>query len=147
MRTPGNETESQVNLSNLEAYARKQIAATRYPHDYHTFKLARCPVCGLVPLSLTIEHHTGSTKGNFRGVIWGECSQCGGREKIFSFTGEHRKPEHSEEPVCCCGANLFVVGECERFEGDEGVMGFFDEGVVVAKCTGCDRNQVLVFTD
>ena len=34
-----------------------------------------------------------------------------------------------------------------RIEGDEGVMGFFDEGVVVGKCSNCGRNRVFVHTD
>jgi hypothetical protein len=39
------------------------------------------------------------------------------------------------------------VGECERIEGDEGLMGFFDEGVVAGMCAQCQRNRVLVETD
>jgi hypothetical protein len=42
---------------------------------------------------------------------------------------------------------MFVVCECERFEGDEGVFGFFDEGVVVGKCLECGCNRVMVYTD
>jgi len=135
------------SLSDLEAYARKRIAAHRYPNDAHFFTPARCHTCGVVPLKLTIEHHTGSRKGNFKGVIWAQCSVCENRERIFSFTGKHRKPEREVEPVCKCGNAHFLVGECERIERDEGLMGFFDEGVVVGKCSACGRNQALVYTD
>jgi hypothetical protein len=40
-----------------------------------------------------------------------------------------------------------VVCECERFEGGDGLSGFFDEGVVVGKCSECGRNRVMVYTD
>jgi len=134
-------------LSDLEAFARKGIAAHRYPNDYHLFTVAKCSACGVVPLELTIEHHTGSKRGNFRGVIWAQCSECGGKERVFSFTGNHRKRTREERPVCKCGNRRFLVGECERIERDEGVMGFFDEGIVVGKCSECDRNRALVHTD
>lgn len=134
-------------LADLEAFAKKRIAADRYPNDYHFFRPARCSTCGVVPLELTIEHHTGSKKSNFRGVIWAQCSECGGKERIFSFTGQHRKPEREEKPACECGNARFLVGECERIEGDEGMLGFFDEGVVVGQCSACGRNHALVYTD
>jgi hypothetical protein len=137
---------NQNDIQDLKSFARKQIAADRYPDDHHFFKFAKCENCGIVPLTLTIEHHSGSKKNNFRGVIWAEC-ECGRRERIFSFTGSHRKPERSEMPGCRCGNKCFVVCECERFEGDQGTFGFFDEGVVVGKCSECGRNRVMVYTD
>ena len=139
--------ENQTFLTDLEGYARKRIAAHRYPNDYHLFTLAKCHDCGVVPLELTIEHHTGSRKGNFRGVIFAECSVCGGRERIFSFTGQHRERVREEKPVCKCGNAYFLVGECERIEREEGMLGFFDEGVVVGKCSQCGRKRAFVYTD
>ncbi len=136
-----------TSLSDLEAYARERIAAHRYPDDYHFFTPAKCHTCGVVPLELTIEHHTGSKKGNFKGVILAQCSVCGGTERIFSFTGQHRKRVRAEKPVCQCGNGHFLVGECERIEGGEGLPGFFDEGVVVGKCSRCGRNRAFVYTD
>jgi len=135
------------SLSELEAYARKQITAERFPNDLHTIKLAKCANCGVVPMELTIEHHTGSKKQNFRGVIRGQCAQCGSQNRIFSFTGEHRKPEREEKPTCKCGNPWFIVCECERIERDEGLPGFFDEGVVVGKCSECGKNRTFVYTD
>jgi hypothetical protein len=137
----------QTSLADLEKYAGKRIAAHRYPNDYHFFRPARCRACGVVPLELTIEHHTGSHKGNFRGVIMARCSVCGGEERIFSFTGKHRQREREEKPVCACGNAYFIVGECERIERDEGQLGFFDEGVVVGQCSKCGRNRAFVYTD
>ena len=135
------------DLSDLQAYARKRIAAHRYPDDYHPFKPARCSACGVVPLELIIEHHTGSKKGDFKGVIWAQCSECGEKERIFSFTGKHRELVREEKPKCLCGNATFVVAECERIERDEGLPGFFDEGVVVGKCSQCGRNRAFVHTD
>jgi hypothetical protein len=137
----------QRSLADLEAYARRRIAAERYPGDYHRFRVFGCDSCGVVPLELTIEHHTGARKGNFRGVIYGRCKECGGRKRVFSFTGEHREPVKEERPVCRCGNASFLVGECERIERDEGVLGFFDEGVVVGMCAACGRKRVMVETD
>lgn len=139
--------EQQTSLSGLEAFAKKQIAAERYPNDYHFFRPFTCDACGVVPLELTIEHHTGSKKGDFKGVIWGECRQCGSRKRVFSFTGSHRERLREEKPVCRCGHSAFLAAECERMEGDEGLMGFFDEGVVVGQCSHCGRNRALVHTD
>ncbi len=135
------------DLSDLERYAGESIDAHRYPNDVHKFTAKRCPACGVVPFELTIEHHSGSKKKNFRGVIFGECTQCKSKGRIFSFTGDHRTPEREEKPVCKCGGVLFLVGECERIERDEGLLGFFDEGVVVGKCIECGRNRAFVFTD
>lgn len=137
----------QFSPTDLEAFARRSIHAHRYPADHHTFRLHGCQSCGLVPLELTIEHHTGSRKGDFKGVILGQCPQCGSNNRVFSYTGSHRQPWRQEKPVCDCGHEHFYVGECERFEGEDGIPGFFDEGVVVGQCSTCGRNRVLVYTD
>jgi hypothetical protein len=137
----------QTTLTELAAFAKERIAADRYPDDYHFFRPAKCSTCGVVPLALTIEYHTGSKKGNFRGVILAQCSECEGKVRIFSFTGSGREPLREEKPACECGNVYFVVGECERIEGDEGVLGFFDEGVVVGKCSRCGRLRAFVYTD
>lgn len=136
-----------VSLSDLEGFARKRIAADRYLGDHHTFTLSRCQSCGLVPFELTIVHHTGSRKGDFKGEILGQCSACGGKKRIFRFTGAHREPLREERPGCKCGGRRFFVAECERIERDEGLLGFFDEGVVVGQCADCGRNRALVYTD
>ena len=136
-----------TSLSELEAFAKTCLAAQRYPQDYHFFRAFRCDACGVVPFVLTVEHHTGSKRGDFKGVIWGECTACGQRKRLFSLTGAHRRPAREERPVCGCGNAGFLAGECERFEGDEGLMGFFDEGVVVGQCSRCGRNRALVYTD
>jgi hypothetical protein len=138
---------SKSAYSDLEAYARKRIAAHRYPGDYHAFRILGCSACGAVPLELTIEHHAGSRKGDFKGVIYAQCSECNQNDRIFSFTGRHRRRVREAKPVCRCGSARFLVAECERIERDEGVLGFFDEGVVVGKCSECGRNQAFVYTD
>ena len=135
------------SFSKLEAFARDRIEAHRYPNDYHFFRISKCEICGVVPFGLTIEYHTGARKGDFKGQIFGQCSICGHTTRIFSFTGSHRRPERKETPVCECGGTDFYIGECERMEGDEGVIGFFDEGVVAGMCAQCERNRVLVDTD
>lgn len=67
--------------------------------------------------------------------------------RLFTFTGEHRKKLRDEKPVCECGSRIFFVGQCERIEGEQGIPGFFDEGVIAGKCTDCKRNQAFAFTD
>jgi hypothetical protein len=134
-------------LSSLEKFARQCIAAQDYPADHHRFTPFRCPACGVVPLALTIEHHTGSKKGNFKGVVLGRCTECGRQERVFSFTGKQRKRLRQEQPKCTCGNTRFWVAMVERIEGDQGLPGFFDEGVVVGQCSQCGRNQAFVYTD
>lgn len=134
-------------LSDLEVFARKRVAAGRYPDDYHFFRPFNCDACGVVPFEMTIEQHSGSRKGDFKGLISGECAECGSGKHLFSFTGDHRKRQRTEKPVCMCGNASFLTGECERIESDEGPMGFFDEGVMVEKCSRCGRNRALVHTD
>jgi len=135
------------NLFDLERFARERISASRYPNDYHIFKPAVCSACGVVPMELTIEHHTGSKKRNFRGIVFGLCSKCGKKEQIFKFTGKQRRRVREEKPVCKCGSHCFFVGECERIERDDGMLGFFDEGVFVGKCSECGRNRAFFYTD
>ena len=108
--------EKPLSWADLEAFAQKCINAERYPNDYHTFSLSRCPACGLVAFELTIEHHTGSRQGDFKGRILGQCSQCGETQRIFSFTGSHRRPLRAENPQCSCGNQCFFVAECERID-------------------------------
>ena len=134
-------------LSDLKVFAMKCIAADRYPQDFYIFAPKQCPKCGLVPLELIIEHHTGSKKSNFRGIISAKCSVCGVTESIFSFTGKHRKVMRKEKPKCICNNDKFIAAECERFEQAGGIPGFFDEGIVVGKCAACSRNRSFVFTD
>ena len=135
------------NYSDLEAYSKGLLEAERYPNDYHLFKLFDCDQCGVVPFELVIEHHTGSKEGDFKGKITGLCTECGSNKALFSFTGNQRKKVREEKPICACGKMAFIVGDCERIEDDEGLMGFFDEGVVAGQCVDCGRNQILVMTD
>jgi hypothetical protein len=136
-----------ASFSSLKAFAEKSLNASKYPDDYHIFKTANCPTCGPVPFELTFEHHSGSKKNDFKGMIFGRCAECDKKTRIFSFTGQHRKLVRETKPVCKCGSKFFLVGECERIEGDKGVMGFFDEGVVVGKCVECSQDQAFIFTD
>lgn len=139
--------DPQVSLSGLEDFARQCIDSQNHPQDIHEFTQFVCSSCKSPALRLTIEHHTGSEQGDFKGILWGECSACGYLDRLFTFTGESRKPLLEERPVCECGGRDFQVGMCERTEGEEGIPGFFDEGVIVGKCILCHRNRAFVFTD
>jgi hypothetical protein len=134
-------------IGQLRAFALKSIAAERYPNDHHVFKVFECEVCADVFFRITIEHHTGSTENDFKGVIRGQCVACGHRQTLFSFTGEHRSFVREEIPVCECGSDHFLAGVCERIEGERGLAGFFDEGVVVGDCCHCGRGRVFAYTD
>jgi len=134
-------------LPKLRALALTSIEAERFPEDSHRFWPYRCQDCGVSPFTLTVEHHTGSRKANFRGIISGVCSRCGNEQRLYSFTGSHRRLVRSASPKCRCGHRHYWVGECERIEGDEGLSGFVDEGVVVALCDHCGRPRVLARTD
>ena len=134
-------------ISELEDFAKKCINSQEYPDDNHNFLLYKCTSCHSQKFKLTIEHHTGSEKWSFKGIIWGDCSSCGYLMRLFTFTGEHREKLRIEYPTCDCGNRDFLAGQCERYEGEQGIPGFFDEGVVAGKCAECKRNQVFVFTD
>ena len=139
--------EQPESLASLDEFARQCINADNYPDDYHVFTLYSCPSCKGSEFRITIEHHTGSKEWNFKGIIWGECASCRHLARLFTFTGEHRKFLRDEHPVCECGNNIFTAGQCERTEGEKGFTGFFDEGVIVGKCSSCNRNKVFAYTD
>jgi hypothetical protein len=134
-------------VSELEDFAKQCINSQKYPNDNHIFLLYKCVSCNSPIIKLTIEHHTGSEKWSFKGIIWGECSDCGYLMRLFTFTGEHREKLRVEYPICDCGNRNFMAGLCERYEGKQGIPGFFDEGIIAGKCTDCKRNQAFVFTD
>lgn len=135
------------SLSGLEDFAGDCINSRNYPDCTHKFLQYRCSSCKSETLRLTIEHHTGSEDWNFRGIVWGECNECGYLMRLFTFTGEHRNMLRDERPECDCGNRVFTAGQYERYEGEEGIPGFFDEGVIVGKCTECNRNRAFVYTD
>jgi len=139
--------EESLSLSELEDFAMECINSRNYPEDFHNFILFRCSSCKSSAFKLTIEHHTGSEEWNFKGIIWGECADCGYLMRLFTFTGNHRERLRDERPECECGNRIFITGQCERIEGEQGIPGFFDEGVVVGRCTQCKRNKALVYTD
>jgi len=134
-------------LADLEKYARACIAAEKHPEDHHRFAPFRCNDCGAVPLALRLQHHTGSKPGAFKGSIYGLCSECGRETRIFTFTGDHRRLLRQERPSCDCGNDYFWVAMVERIEGGQGLAGFFDEGVIVGKCSRCHRLALLASTD
>ncbi len=136
-----------MSLSALLGFARACLDADQYPGDHHKLTIFRCARCGVRPLTLTIEHHSGSSPGDFKGVIAARCSACGREEQVFSFTGEHRKWTREEKPACSCGNDEFLAAMLERIEGEQGLVGFFDEGVVVGECSQCGRHTAFVYTD
>ena len=135
------------SLSELEDFAMECIHHQEHPGDIHTFKLFRCNDCKSEVLKLTIEHHSGSEEWDFKGIIWGECADCGYLNRLFTFTGDSRKAIREERPVCECGSRNFRVGLCERTEGEQGIPGFFDEGVIAGQCILCHRNRAMAYTD
>jgi hypothetical protein len=135
------------SLSDLDDFAKQCINSQEYPQDIHNFNLFFCSECKSAAFKLTIEHHTGSEEWNFRGIVWGECTTCGYLNRLFTFTGDSRQALREERPVCECGSRDFIVGLCERIEGEQGIPGFFDEGVLVGKCILCNRNKAFIYTD
>lgn len=134
-------------ISRLEDYALDKLGADNYPGYDHRFSLFVCHSCKGNELSLTVEHHTGSEPWDFKGVIWGTCRNCGYMGRLFTFSGEGRDLLREERPQCDCGSKVFLAAMLERYEGEEGIPGFFDEGVVVGHCPDCGSNRVIVNTD
>lgn len=131
----------------LERYAKKRLASETQSQTIYRFKPYACPVCGLTAFEFYIEHHSGSTRRNFRGAIRGICSNCGEKRDLFHFTGQHRKPEQEKTLKCTCGSKLFFAGECEHVENDQDLPGFVDEGIAVAACAQCGRLSAIVEWD
>lgn len=134
------------SFATLHRYARKRLGAAAYPRDYHPWSVYGCPDCGLVPLTLRIEHHTGSTVPKFRGLVFARCTACGRTRRIFGFTGAHRVAEREERPICRCGSEGFYVARLDRIEGGE-MAGFYDEGVIVGECAACGVHTTFVEID
>ena len=134
-------------LASLRTFALKALAADEYPRARHRCRVPSCPACGAGPLEVTVEAHTGATEPNFRGVVFARCPRCGSETSIFRFTGPHRKAESRERLSCHCGHDQFWLTICERTEGDEGLPGFFDEGVVAGCCAECGGRQIVVAFD
>lgn len=139
--------ENPETISELDDFARESIGSQNHPDDDHKFTLFECSSCKSSKFRLTIEHHTGSEEWNFRGIIWGECAGCGYLMRLFTFTGDSRQWLREDRPECECGNRTYTVAMCERYEGEQGIPGFFDEGVIVGKCEDCGLKRTIVFTD
>jgi hypothetical protein len=131
----------------LEQYVNKCLATEAQPQTALRFKPYTCPVCGATAFEMSIEHHSGSTRRNFRGVIRGICSKCSEKLELCRFTGPHRQVVQEKALECRCGSSLFYAGECERIEDNEGLPGFVDEGIAVAACAHCGRLTTIVEWD
>ena len=134
-------------VTELSDFSREKLNSKDYPDYIHNFTLFECSSCKSSVFRLTLEHHTGSEECNFRGVIWGTCKACGYLMRLFTFTGNHRERQREERPECECGNRSFLSGQCERIEGEKGIPGFFDEGVIVGKCDECGCKKSIVFYD
>jgi hypothetical protein len=131
----------------LKAFAEDKLDADKFPQDVHIYRTFECDICGKVPFTLVIEHHTGSKGGDFKGAVLGVCSRCGVAKRLFSYTGDHRQQISAEKARCTCGNESFYTAMCERYEGEQGILGFFDEGVIVGQCAACGKLHAFVYTD
>ena len=133
--------------SSLEGFARDQIRADLYPTDHHPFKLFACEPCGLGPYNVVVSELEGSEKGDFHGTVSGTCRSCGTNEVLFSCTSGAQAVTRTEQVRCECGGLWFWVAMLDRYEGEEGLPGFFDEGVLAGQCALCGQNRAIIFTD
>jgi hypothetical protein len=46
-----------------------------------------------------------------------------------------------------CGKASLLKGECDRKESDEGLLGFFADGMLVGKCFRSGRKRASVHTE
>jgi len=144
--------ELKVPDTELEEYAKEQINAAAYTEDVHTCSHFTCSQCGrMVPISLLISYSKACDKArpalDFAGTVQSTCSNCGLVEiRLRIIRGKNPEVEQ-EHPVCSCGSQSFFVCMCERYEGAQGLQGFFDEGVIVGKCSTCGSLRTFLFTD
>lgn len=141
-------TISKISADKLEKFARKVLQANKYPQNPHIFKILNCKTCGPIDgLTVHIEHHTGSSKEDFKGKITAKCHNCKKKQILVSFTGPSRKKIAEDIVVCPCGNQKFLIGEFERFSDSQELVGFFEEGIIVGECDQCQHHQVLAQTD
>jgi hypothetical protein len=145
----GNPPKVSINKTEhlLYQYAKKRLSKGGDDPYTYTFRMAECNQCGITPVELTIEHHSGSKVNDFKGILFTTCTNYHQEKEFLHFTGSHRTPQSQVKPVCRCGSRHFYAGECESYENDEFLAGFFDEGVVVGLCAGCQKMVVFVYTD
>lgn len=129
----------------MRTFAEERLNAAAYPECRHTFELFECSRCEADRFEPLVERHPGDTPGDFMGLLKLRCLRCGEWTVGLSITGVDSAPAEVkvEHPRCACGSADFSVALSERWED----WGFFDEGTVVARCTDCSRDVVLVDTD
>jgi len=141
-----------MSNNELEEYAKEQINASAYPDDEHICTHFMCEYCQeIVPLALDISYSRACDKArpalDFAGTVRSTCSKCGSIETKFSIIRDQHPEVEQEHQVCSCGSDSFFVCMCERYEGVQGLQGFFDEGVIVGKCSTCGSHKTFLFTD
>jgi len=143
---------TEMSDCELENYAKEQINAEAYADDVHICTQFRCNHCELIaPFSLLISYSNACDENrpasDFAGTIYSTCSICGSVETPLSIIRGNHPEAEKEHPVCSCGSNSFFLCMCERYEGAHGLEGFFDEGVIVGKCSSCGSFRTFLFTD
>ncbi len=138
--------------TNLDEYAKEQLNVSAYADDVHVCTTFQCEYCGrAVPFSVLISYSEACDKArppsDFAGTVYGTCTECGTGKILFSIVTNGRPEVEDEHPVCSCGSDAFILCMCERYEGEYGLAGFFDEGVIVGKCAVCGTNRTFLFTD
>ncbi len=138
---------TKTNLSDLKEFAREKIGADEYPDDFHIYDEAKCDKCGVVPFEVNLEHQNCGSPVDFHGTIWLQCSVCGEKQEYLSILVEGGKLINTEQCKCKCDNTTFYVASCDRIEVWDGQPSFFDEGVVVGKCSNCGSMVRIAMTD
>jgi hypothetical protein len=129
----------------LREFAEKRLNAAFYSECSHQFVVFECPECRAIEFEVLLARHPRDTRGDFHGIMSLTCASCGSRHDALGVTDAEKPPDvvQLEHPACDCGARIFALGNCERWED----WGFFDEGTVVARCQACDALRVILDTD
>lgn len=144
--------EIELSDNELEEYAKLQINAAAYADDVHICNHFECGQCKeVVPFTLRISYSDACDDArpaqDFAGTVFGTCSKCGSTDSIFGIIRGNWPETEQEHPVCSCGSDSFILCMCERYEGAYGLQGFFDEGVLVGRCSNCGIPRTFLFTD
>ncbi|MBN2229065.1 MAG: hypothetical protein JW779_05680 [Candidatus Thorarchaeota archaeon] len=117
----------------------------------HICNQFRCKQCSSDIFSLRISYSIASDRKrpaqDFAGTVHSRCSTCGSTGIVLSIIRGENPEDEQETPRCSCGSDTFILCMCERYEGVEGLQGFFDEGVLVGKCSDCGSLKTFLFTD
>ena len=122
-------------------YAHEQLGK-RLPTDTFSGGQRSCKGCEGKVFKVVVETHEESEPDNFAGRILSTCVACGEEVDALGVYGAPREAAQTRRAGCKCGSDSFAIVQVVRFD-----EGFFDNGVIVAGCAKCGKEEILARTE